>query len=698
MEPVFTCVVAIRSADPERARRAGGVSPHSVGRRLGSTAQRYAGRNISSGRGQALGEDDPEAAFFVFDEAVSALLFSLAVHEIAADEAGGSRFGEGATLKAGLHGAPASRQDAALPSDAVPISLRLANAAPPGGIVVSEQVRRRVGTDVPVRFHACGRLNGEEPDAPVEMSRAERSDPSGIIRFGAFELDAANFELRHEGAPVPVEPRTFDLIALLARKLDRTVTKDEIFRTIWGGRIVSDAALSSQIKAARRALGDDGTAQSMITTVHGRGFRLRAGAAREVRPAIASLPLDEEAQRRPPRTRRPTVALTPCANLDEDGRGAIVAQGLTEDLINALSKNRWLRVVTRNPVFALGGATDDIVEIAAKLGADYIVSGAVRRAGSRVRITMQATDARNMRCIWSEAFDREMRDIFALQDEISALVAARIATELGMAEQRKAERTPRTNLGAWELYQLGSAEFYRFTPESNRRCRDLMRQAIRIDPEFAEPCSRLAYAMILEMIYFEGPLDSARMDEALRFAERGVALDDQDANAFFSLGRVRLARREYDLAIDALEHAVTLNPCHALSCCGLGDSLAYEGRVSEALRHFDRAIALSPHDPFRWAFMSYRSLAHMFAGEFDHAAMWARRATQVPNGHYWARANLVSALGHLAEEAQIDAARNSLMEAHPRFSRAFAEERMFFIRERAQLDAFLEGLRLAGIP
>lgn len=528
------------------------------------------------------------------------------------------------------------------------------------------------------------------------MSDAKRSASAAAtepIRFAAFEVDHAKYELRRGGVPVPVEPRTFDLIALLARHLDRTVTKAEIFATIWGDRIVSDAALSSQIRAARRALGDDGTRQSLITTVHGRGFRLRATPAEAAGGPPATARLPEAAD-----TGRPTLAVLPCANLDEDGRGAVIAQGLTEDLINALAKTRWLDVVARNPAFALSRAGDDTGEIARKLGADYLLTGSLQRAGKRVRITVRASEARTMRCLWSERFDREMRDIFALQEEISGLVASRLATELGIAEQRRAARAPRENLGAWELYQLGSAEFYRFTKASNRRCQELMRRAIEHDRDFAAAYARLAYAMVLELVYFERPQEAARLDEALRLAETGVASDDQDANGFFALGRVRLVRREYDRAIDALEQALALNSCHALSWCGLGDSLAYEGRIAEALDHFDRAIALSPHDPFRWAFMSYRALAHLFAGQFDQAALWARSASQVPNAHYWARAKLVSALGHLDAGREAEAEAEALMAARPGFSRAFAEERLFFVKRRDQLAAFLDGLERAGIP
>lgn len=539
------------------------------------------------------------------------------------------------------------------------------------------------------------------------MEDGEQTSPdASVIRFAGFEVDLRAFELRRDGVPVPIEPRTFDLIALLARNAGRTVTRDEIFATIWHDRIVSDAALSSQIKAARRALGDDGLSQHLISTIHGRGFRLRimhddqaaAQAGQAAAQTTVPPPEPEAPDAKPSRPRRPTLAVLPLTNLDEDGRGSVVAQGLTEDLISALSRIRWLRVVSRAPVFALSRMHDDIAEIARALDARYLVTGSLRRAGGRVRVTMQATDVQTMRCLWSESFDRAMGDIFDLQEEISGLVAARIATELGIREQKRAARLPRRNLGAWEIYQLGTSEFYRFTPESNHRCNELMRQAIRLDPEYAEPYARLAYAIILEAVYFEGPIDHARLDEALAHAREAVARDDLDANAWFALGRVRLARCEYALAIDALETAVSLNPCHALSYCGLGDSLAYEGEIDASLRMFDKALELGPHDPFRWAFMSYRALAHLFAGQFDEAAQWAQRAANTPNAHYWSKANLVCALGHLGAHEELRAAVAALDEARPGFSRDLAKARLFYVKRADQMDTFLEGLRRAGIP
>jgi TolB-like protein len=391
-----------------------------------------------------------------------------------------------------------------------------------------------------------------------------------------------------------VEPQVFDLLVFLARNCNRTVTKEEIFAAIWGDRIVSDAALSSQIKAARKAVGDDGVSQHTIATVHGRGFRFVASVETAGPESLGET--NEPARGQPLQSmpKRPSVAILPFANLGGDPGEDYFGDGIAEDIITSLSKNRWLTVTARNPAFSFRRSNDSIRSIGRKLEADYIVTGNVRKAGTRFRITVQLVDADTEQCVWSERFDRDAADMFDLQEEIARLVAARLETELGLTEQKKAEHRPRKNLGAWDLYQLGAAEFYKFTPESNLRCQELLRDSIKIDPQFAGAHSRLAYAIVLSMVYFDAATDDVRLDEALAAAQRAIELDDQDANGYFTLGRVRLARREYSLAIDALQYALELNPCLAVTYCGLGDSLAYEGRLDEAIRQFEIAIELSP--------------------------------------------------------------------------------------------------------
>lgn len=603
-------------------------------------------------------------------------------------------------FRIGIHLGDVIVEDGDIYGDGVNVAARLESIAEPGGIVLSKQVHDHIGANVAARFISLGEQSVKNISRPIHAYRVQLSTEAArphVIRFRDFELDTALFELRQAGDRIPLEPQVFDLLLFLARNAQRTVTKEEIFAEIWGGRIVSDAALSSQIKAARRALGDDGAAQHTIATVHGRGFRFvariesSAGATAAPNTPLAEAPA-------PVPAKKPCVAVLPFANLNQDSGEDIFADGIAEDITTALAKNRWLTVVARNPAFSFRGSNNPVRSIGEKLGADYLVTGSVRKAGSRFRITVQVADADTEQNVWSERFDRDKVDIFDLQDEISELVAGRIEAELGLSEQKKAERQSRKNLGAWDLYQLGSAEFYRFTPEGNLKAQQLLREAIALDPALASAHSRLAYAIVLSMVYFDAPPNLAKMDEALAAAERAVQLDDQDANGYFALGRVRLARCEYDQAIDALEYSIELNPCLAVAYCGLGDSLAYEGRLDQAIEKFETAVRLSPHDPFRWGFYSYRSLAHLFRGEHAEAVAWARKAIQVPNAQYWARAHLVAAVGHLGDAAQAEIAVRELLQVKPAFSIAFAKEHLFYIKDPDQLTIYLTGLRKAGLP
>ena len=634
-----------------------------------------------------------------FNSVVGALQCAVDIQRELASRNGSGSEKQKLQLRIGLHLGDIIIEGNDIYGDGVNVAARLESIAQPGGIVLSKQVYEQIGSNASVQFVSLGEQSVKNISRLIQAYRvdfmADTADPN-VIRFDEFELDTSLFELRKSGERIPVEPQVFDLLVFLAKNHERTVTKEEIFAEIWGTRIVSDAALSSQIKAARRALGDDGTSQRMITTVHGRGFRF-ARPVDDVAPAGAGKDRPGEPDMSPAVTKRPSVAVLPFTNQNRDPQEDYFSDGISDDIITTISKHRWLMVVARNPAFAFRNSTDSLRMIGEKLNASYIVAGNVRKAGPRFRITVQLIDATTEHSLWSERFDREMADIFELQDEISGLVAARIEAELGLEEQRKALKRPRKNLGAWDLYQLGSSEFYKFTEESNRKSHELFRRSIALDPEFASAHSRLAYAIVLSMVYFDATPESAALDEALALAKRAIELDDQDANSYFTIGRVHLARREYDLAIEALQYALELNSGLAVSYCGLGDSLAYEGRLDEAIKQFEIAINLSPHDPFRWAFYSYRSMAHLFRGDFDQAATWARNAIRIPNAQYWPWAHLVAALGHLGNKEQAASAVHDLLTIKPGFSIDFARKQLFYLKRADQIETYIEGLRRAGV-
>jgi TolB-like protein/DNA-binding winged helix-turn-helix (wHTH) protein len=537
--------------------------------------------------------------------------------------------------------------------------------------------------------------------------------------FGDYVLDRERRELRRGSEQIALEPQVFDVLTHLVQNRDRVVTKDDLIASVWDGRIVSDSTLTSRINAARRAVGDRGDKQAIIKTYARKGFRFvgdvriggdgdgSSGPAErgEIAPAAALPQADASVAdegRRPGAALkwggRPSVAVLPFSNLSGDPEQEYFSDGITEDIITALSRHRSLAVITRNGNFASKGAGGDLRQAGLTLGAEYLVEGSVRKAGERVRITTQLVETEGGRQLWAEKYDRDMQNLFALQDEITTTIAARIEPEVGLAERLRVERKAVPALHAWDFFRLGTKHFYKSTPADNLEAQRLFRRAIELDANLAEAYGYLSYAIVLSMVYFDAEPNEERLAEAVAIGRKGVELDDQDGLIRFMYGRALLATKAYGDALAELETAVELNPCLALSYCGLGDSLAYEGRITEAIPYFQKAIELSPYDPLRWAFYSYRALAHIFAQDFELASDWAQKATRVPNAHYWAFAHRVSALGHLDRTKDLHAATNELLQRKPDFSCSFALKRLFYVKNPDQLELYVAGLRRAGIP
>lgn len=394
--------------------------------------------------------------------------------------------------------------------------------------------------------------------------------------------------------------------------------------------------------------------------------------------------------------RKPSVAVLPFDNMSGDPSQDYFVDGITEDIITALSKNRWLFVIARNSTFALKGRPSDVRRVARELGADYVVEGSVRKAGNRIRITVQLSDGVSGKHLWAERYDRELADIFAVQDEVTGTIAARIEPELGAVERQRAERKPTQNLNAWDCYHLGLSYMYRFDREGNLEAQRLFRRALAFDPKFAAAHARLAYCIILEMVYFDATRGA--LDEALSIARTAVSLDDKDAFCHLAVARVHLARREYREALAECRTSLELNPSFAQAHCAMGDALCYAGRVEEAILEFAEFIRLSPQDPWRWAFVSYEALARIFLRQYDKAVESAQAALRVPNCQYWANAHLVAALGHLGKKDEASKAVAELLRRKPDFRCRYAEDHLFYLESREQLEHYLEGLPKAGVP
>ncbi|HEX4761163.1 MAG TPA: tetratricopeptide repeat protein, partial [Sphingomicrobium sp.] len=482
--------------------------------------------------------------------------------------------------------------------------------------------------------------------------------------FDSCVLDADRRELFKAGQSVAVEPQVFDLLHYLLCERDRVISKDELIETVWRGRIVSESTLSSRINAARKAVGDSGEQQCMIRTYPRRGIRFVGRVEEESSTGAGSVaasgvpppsPAGQETGGEPA-PGKPRVAVLAFRNISDDPAISHLAEGVGEDILAGLSCHRSLELLSASATGSSTGQAADVRSIGTACNAGYLVCGSLRQIGGFTRLTAQLFETAAGRHLWSEQHDLIAGDLRVSLDQAIERISASVEREVSSAERVRCQHKPPDTLQASDYLQLGLARFYRANREDNLAAQQLFRQAIALDPSLAQAHAFLSYAIVLAMVYFDAPIDGRSLDEAVQIARDGTELDERDAMIRFAFGRAMLAHKDYATALAAMRAAVELNPSMAIAHCGLGDSLAYEGRFDEALPHFQKAIELSPFDPQRWAFMSYRSLMHLFAGQYAQAAEWAEKATQVPGAHYWPYAHRVAALGHLGAAGEVSTA------------------------------------------
>ncbi|MGI9622355.1 MAG: tetratricopeptide repeat protein, partial [Acidimicrobiales bacterium] len=398
-----------------------------------------------------------------------------------------------------------------------------------------------------------------------------------------------------------------------------------------------------------------------------------------------------------PERANPVIAVLSFESLSDDAAQAHVADGLTHDIVTALSKHRWLRVLTRSMVDRFRDEPDAVSRLCEEFGVDYVVEGTVRRADDRLRVTVGLTAASDGTSLWAERYDRQFEDIFTVQDEITQVIAANIEPEVGYAERDRVSRTPPADLQAWDLYHLGVAHFFRFTAEDNLEAQRLLAMSRDRDPSFGDAHAWWAYATVLGMVYWDTNPEPEVLDAALEATQSALQVDSHNAVFHALRGRVQLARREYSSALLENQRALELNPTFAAAYCGLGDSLCYEGRYDEAIEQFEQAVALGAHDPQKWAFLSYGALALLFDKRFEDALEWSEQAMTIPNCQYWTFAHRVVALAHLDRIEEARDGVEELVRRCPQFSIDYAQKKLFYLKRPEQLELYLDGLAKAGV-
>jgi TolB-like protein len=519
------------------------------------------------------------------------------------------------------------------------------------------------------------------------------------FQFSDHTLDVGRRELRRGGASVAVEPQVFDLLVHLLQNRDRVVSKDDLIASVWGGRIVSDSTLTSRINAARKAVGDSGEEQRLIRTIARKGFRfvgeVHAEPAEASRAAARADDIAKSPRSALPLPDRPAIAVLPFTNMTDDPTQDYFSDGISEDIITALSKLRWFFVIARNSSFIYKGKAVHLKQIGEELGVGYVVEGSVRKVGERVRITAQLNDVATGSHIWAERYDRNLADVFAVQDEITEAIVAAIEPQLYAAENFRARRKPPDSMDAWDLVMRALSHYWRVTRQDNMVAQALLEKAIALDPNYGQALGVLATSRT-----FSAHMGWEDMATAAPVAERAAAaaiLADSEAPwAHHALGCVYLFARRFDDSLAEFEAALRLNPNFSLAQGYYGLTLAYCSRWQEAANAAQRALRLSPRDPLAAVYCGIAAYAHYVGRNYEEAMRLALEGIRQRADFVGAHRVLTAAAGMLQQNDVARAALQELRRVQPNVSLDWIAKQMP-IKDEAERAHYLEGFRRAGL-
>ena len=512
------------------------------------------------------------------------------------------------------------------------------------------------------------------------------------FRLGNHELDGELRELTRDGVAIPVQPQVFDLLLFLVESRDRVLSKDDLVGKVWGNRAISDSALNSRINAVRKALQDDGKAQRLIRTIPRKGFRF-VGDCEELPPgtpiaAPASAPATVASD-------RPAIAVLAFQNMSNDAEQEYFCDGISEDILTALSKVRWFFVIARNSSFTYKGRNVHIRRIAEELRVRYVLEGSVRKAGDRVRITAQLNDAMTESYIWAEHFDRKLVDVFAVQDEITNAIVAALEPQIYAAENFRARRKPPASLDAWDLLMRALSHYWRVTREDHVVAQALLDKAIAIDPNYGQALSLLAASQMFGVHL--GWTELAKVAPvAERAAATAVQIDREDAWAHTALGSVYFSTRRLGDALSEFETALRLNSNFCLAQGYYALALSYAGRTEDSFEAAQRAIRLSPRDPALAIYYGIAGYARFMTRQYDEAIALAREAIRHRGDLTGAYRVLAVSAGMSGDTQTAETAIAELRRTQPNISLAWIATQLPW-RNEADREHYLEGFRRAGL-
>lgn len=445
------------------------------------------------------------------------------------------------------------------------------------------------------------------------------------------ELCFENFSLRmHErqllasGKKVTLGARAFDVLCVLADRAGQLVSKRQLFEIVWPGVIVEENNLQVHISTLRKLLGHE-----LIATIPGRGYRFTAD-------VVARTPLDAPppGELLPGATAARAIAVLPFVDLSEQGDQEYFSDGLAEDIISKLTRSSWLFVIARNSSFVYRQPLPPMAGICQALGTRYLVTGTVRRSGDTVRITADLVDGVNSETLWSQRFDRHLRDLFVVQEAIAASITSAIEpVYLRREEQRfihhkvNQDAAQAADVQHWELLMRARWHFWRSTQDNIGSARTLLTQAMALKPDDPSALALMSFTHMSRVWAGWASDPMAEIIEANRLALQAVRKEDRDAYAHFTLGTALSCAGNVPQAIAEQEHALALYPEFAAAAGELGRLLAFSGRTEESEEYVLQAIDASPHDPHLSLWVRTQALSRFVDEDYANGVKYALRAT-----------------------------------------------------------------------
>ncbi|MDA9435154.1 winged helix-turn-helix domain-containing tetratricopeptide repeat protein [Bradyrhizobium sp. CCBAU 51627] len=511
--------------------------------------------------------------------------------------------------------------------------------------------------------------------------------------FEDYAFDPDRRELYRGADVVRIAPQVFDLLDYLIRNRERVVSKDDLIKAIWNGRSVSDAALTTRLNVARSAIGDCGEEQRLIKTLPRKGFRF-VGQVQEAREVAGPNPGDTP-ESGPAVPDKPSIAVLPFANMSGDPEQEYFADGMVEEITTALSRFKWLFVIARNSSFTFKGKAVDIREVGRRLGVRYVLEGAVRKASGKVRITGQLIEAATGAHIWADKFERDMTDIFALQDEVTLAVVSAIQPKLLQTEIEIATRRRPENLTAYDFYLRATQQLYLMTREGLAEAIRLAHGALELDSRFGFAAA-LAGVCHMNNVVLGYAIDRQfERKEAVRLLRLALSVDDSDPETLaFACVTLAFLTGDCEGAVEMADRAVALNPNSFNAWHNRGWVYKIAGLPEEAIRSFERAMRMSPVDPQQFTALTGMGFAFIELRRFDEAIIAGKKALRQNPSYPGPYRCLASAFAHLGRDAEAREAAARMLAIDPAFTIS-----AWIARSQLSKTATLmiEGFRKAGL-